>query len=219
MDFTTHKVLKIYDEAMLEKASGLKNIRDLESAVYDDVTDTVYIFSGSCSSTPAIFRLTRDANGEFTLNNNDNLTDSYKLKKEFQAAQFIDGEFIVSRGNDLFIYDFESKKLSDVLFSTTKAQGKVYGIGYEKDGIMWIVTSKNRLIKVDWYNSKFLEEYAMADKDSTETYNGVYDTRGLEIINNQIYILEGMNAASKKGEAIAPYGNALKNSIHIYNIP
>lgn len=220
MDFTTHEVLKIYDQQMLEASSGLKNISDLESAVYDASNDTVYIFSGSASSTPAIFKLTRDENGTFTLDNNDGLLDFRKLNHELQAAQFIDGEFIVSYQNDLFLYDFQSDTLSDVLFSTTGAQGHIYGMGYEKDGMLWLVTSKNHLIKVDWYNSTVLEDYNMADNNSSVTYNGVYDTRGLEIINDQIYILEGINnGVSTKGEVTAPYGNALKNAIHIYQIP
>lgn len=220
MDFTTHEVLKIYDQQMLEASSGLKNISDLESAVYDASNDTVYIFSGSASSTPAIFRLTRDENGTFTLDNNDGLRDFRKLNHELQAAQFIDGEFIVSYQNDLFLYDFQSDTLSDVLFSTTRDQGHIYGMGYEKDGMLWLVTSKNHLIKVNWYNSTVLEDYNMADNDSSVTYNGVYDTRGLEIINDQIYILEGINSGiSTKGEVTAPYRNALKNAIHIYQIP
>jgi len=229
MDLTTYKVKSIYTNRMLEEYSGVcrdKNNRriqncegltDLESIVYDDQNDLLYFYVGSAHSTPAIFRLTRDTlNDKFVLGDNDASTVDYRLLDyEYQAAQFID-QTIVARGYKLYVYDFDTNKRSDSIFETTNRQGKIYGMAYDGYGYGWIITSKNYLLKVNWFTKNVEAAYQMADKGSTKTYNGVYDTRGLEIIGGEIYILEGINNYGEKGAASAPYGHPLKSSVHIY---
>ncbi len=71
---------------------------------------------------------------------------------------------------------------------------------------MWITTSKFDLLKVDWTTKELLGRYQMND-------NGVYDPRGVEIIGDKLYILDGVNESGD--EIIAPSGHVLKGAIHI----
>ncbi|NEW59765.1 hypothetical protein GSY74_00575, partial [Sulfurovum sp. bin170] len=233
MDLTTKEVKAIYTRDMLEELSGIcrdengeeiedcDGLDDLESVVYDDVNDILYIFVGSTSSIPAIFKLTRESiDGTFVLDDEDENTIDFRiLDSEYQAAQYIDGEMIVSIDYDLYSYDFETDTHSSTLFTATGDEGNVYGMAYDEGGNAWMVTSKNYLIKIDWATKVRLASYKIADDDSILTYNGVYDTRGLEIIDDKLYILEGMNSSGTDDVAVAPYGSALKNSVHIYDIP
>jgi hypothetical protein len=221
MDFSSKEVKAIYTATMLKAFSGVTQLNDIESIVYDDISDTLYIFVGSSSSQPAIFRLTRKHHTDsFVFGDNDPSTLDFRLlNNEYQAVQFVEGEMIIASGYNLFAYDFKTDKKSSVRFTSSGTHGKIYGMAYDGSGSVWLVTSKNYLLKVDWSSKKLVATYQMADKDSIETYNGVYDTRGLEIINDEVYILEGMNQVGSKGATKAPYGNALKNSIHIYTMP
>ncbi len=221
MDFSSKEVKAIYTATMLKAFSGVTQLNDIESIVYDDISDTLYIFVGSSSSQPAIFRLTRKHHTDsFVFGDNDPSTLDFRLlNNEYQAVQFVEGEMIIASGYNLFAYDFKTDKKSSVRFTSSGTHGKIYGMAYDGSGSVWLVTSKNYLLKVDWSSKKLVATYQMADKDSIETYNGVYDTRGLEIINDEVYILEGMNQVGSKGATEAPYGNALKNSIHIYTMP
>ena len=234
MDLTTNVVKNIYTSTMLEDFSGVcvdengtdipdcLGLTDLESVVYDDVNDTMYIFSGKASSIASIFKLTRPSTDDsFVLDDEDNTTRDYRIlgSHEYQAAQFVEGEMIIAIETVLYSYNFETDAKTEVGFETTGPQGHIYGMAYDGNGAVWMVTSKNYLLKLDWATKTLLASYHLSDNGSTEAYNGVYDTRGLEIVNNKLYILEGMNAVGKKGSAEAPYGNSLKAAIHIYNIP
>ncbi len=236
MDFTTKEVKNIYTSSMLEDFSGIcrdaqhqvipncQGLSDLEGIAYRQSDDTLFFFVGHASSTPAIFRLTRNSLEEsFHLGDNDANTVDFRVlgDLEYPASQYVEEEMIVAIGNQLFAYDFETNTLSSPVYTADISKyANIYGLAYDSNnGVLWAVTSKNYLLKIDWSNKELLTEYQMADKDSIETYNGVYDTRGLEIINNELYILEGMNTIGKKGAAEAPYGNALKNAIHIYTTP
>lgn len=227
MDFTTHEIKTIITRNQLLAMSGLSGVgadqtlNDMESIIYDDQNDILYILVGSAASHPAIFRLTRGSDNKFRLGDDDSTTLDYRLLDyEHQAAQYIDNEFIIADEYQLFSYNFETDTKSELLFEMLGNDGKVYGMAYnENEGALWIVTSQNNLIKLDWATKTVLARYAMADNTSAYTYNGVYDTRGLEIIDNQLYILEGMNNIATTTIATAPYGSALKSSIHIYEIP
>jgi hypothetical protein len=181
----------------------------------------LYILVGSAASHPAIFRLTRGNDNKFRLGDDDSTTLDYRLLDyEHQVAQYIDNDFVVADEYQLFAYDFETDTKVDLMFGLQWSDGKPYGMAYdENEGALWLVTSRNNLIKVDWATKQILARYAMADNTSAYTYNGVYDTRGLEIIDNELYILEGMNNIATTTIATAPYGSALKSSIHIYEIP
>jgi len=234
MDLTSNQVKNIYTNQMLEDFSGVcldengtsipdcKGLTDLESIVYDDINDTLYIFSGKASSIASIFKLTRPSTDDtFVFDDEDNTTRDYRIlgSHEYEAAQFVEGKMIIAIENVLYAYDFETDIKTEVGFETSRVQGHIYGMAYDGSDAIWLITSNNYLLKIDWASKRLVASYRMSNNLGTKTYNGVYDTRGLEIINNKLYILEGMNNVGKKGAVEAPYGNALKAAVHIYMIP
>ncbi len=118
---------------------------------------------------------------------------------EYPAAIFIDNQFIVAQNKSLYKYSFESNGVDpDILYTTPT--GRIVGLAY--DGTyLWVTTSNFELMKVDWATKETLSIYPMGE-------NGVYDPRGVEIIDNKLHILEGINSSGN--EIIAPVGHVLK---------
>jgi len=175
---------------------------DIEEIAYDDTTDTLYILTGKSPGTPAIYKLTRNS-----LDSNWTLNDYRKLDNiEYPSAIFINGTFFVSIGKSLYSYDFDNNIIStNPIFTINDDVGDFVGLAYSNDKL-WITTlDKERLIKVDWGSKSIEAIYKMA-------HNGVYDPRGIEIINDKLYILEGYDRN-------VPQSHILRNAIHIYKIP
>ena len=178
---------------------------DIESIAYDEGDDEFYISVGKSHSESGMFRLTRN-----NLNESFVLADYINFNgHEFSDILFIDGTMIVAEDKKLYHYDYATNTKGDELLFKSP-DGKIFGMAYA-NGILWLTTSTFKLIKVNW-ETKIVE--ALYDM----TKNGVYDPRGIEVMNNKLYILEGMNAVGEN-QVLAPLGHALKNSIHIYNIP
>ncbi len=53
---------------------------------------------------------------------------------------------------------------------------------------LWVTTSNFELMKVKWATKETVAIYNMGD-------NGVYDPRGVEVIDDNLLILEGINSA------------------------
>lgn len=218
VDLTSHEIKSTFTDADLgaftngeiqEACYDGVGVCDVESLAYDEAQDALYIFVGSASSTPSIFKLTRGSTNEpFSI------SDFRKLNNiEYPAVQFIEGEFVVSIDDKLYPYNFEENIVdtSNLLYKIDS--GKVHGLAYANN-TLWITTSNAELKKIEW-DSNIKVEIASYNMQ----HNGVYDPRGVEVINNQLYVLEGINCLSKDGESIAPIGHALKNAVHIYQLP
>lgn len=216
VDLTSHQIKSTFTDADLggftngaiqEACYDRVGVCDIESLAYDEAQDTLYIFVGSVASTPSIFKLTRGSTSEpFSI------SDFRKLNNiEYPAVQFIEGDFVVSIDDKLYPYNFEDNIVdtNNPLYQIDS--GKVHGLAYANSKL-WITTSNAELKKIDWGTKNEEVNYNMRD-------NGVYDPRGVEVINNQLYVLEGINFLSKHGEPIAPIGHALKNAVHIYQLP
>ncbi|NEW60658.1 hypothetical protein GSY74_05120, partial [Sulfurovum sp. bin170] len=213
MDLTTKEIKTVFrDEDLGFFAPDIQdscenNIGacDVESVAYDENNDTLYIFVGSASSTPAIFKLTRDdINASFTLN------DYRKLDGiEYPATQFIEGNFIVTQNRSLYIYDFETNSIADEPIYTIPGAGGVVGLAYANN-TLWATTANFELLKINWETKALEGTYNMND-------NGIFDPRGIEIINNRLYILDGINRVGKI--VSIPQGHPLKGAIHIYETP
>jgi len=180
-------------------------ICDIESIAYDDNNDTLYVFSGDASSTSAIFKLTRNSSDE-----NFTISDYRKFAPddEYPGAVFADGEFLVSTNKDIYKYDFNTNQTVGSSLYHLNEGGYILGLAY-KNSTMYMLTSKRELLEVDWQTKELKNKYNMRD-------NGVCDPRGVEVINNKLYILEGVNTMGS--DIIAPQGHALKNAIHIYQL-
>ncbi|NPA51164.1 MAG: hypothetical protein GXO02_06010 [Epsilonproteobacteria bacterium] len=217
MDYTTKTIKSIIKDTDLGNfASDIGECRhdsdgeyigacDIESVAYDSANDTFYILTGMAPGTPAIFKLTRNSTSDpFAL------SDYKKLNGiEYPAAIFIDGNFIVAQLKSLYTYDFNSNAITSSTPLYTTPTGKIVGLAY--DGTyLWVTTSNFELMKVDWATKETLNIYSMGD-------NGVYDPRGIEVIDGKLHILEGINHSG--GDVNAPIGHVLKNAIHIYQKP
>jgi len=86
---------------------------------------------------------------------------------------------------------------------------QIVGLAY-KDGKLFITTIDHTLIKVNWQTKENEYIYDMRE-------NGVYDSRGIEVIGQKLYILDGINSEGEN-QALAPQGHVLKNAIHIYDL-
>ncbi len=216
MDLTTYQIKSLFDDVDLgtftngdiqDHCENHLGACDIESVAYNKNSDILYISTGQAPGDPVIFKLTReDTNSTFAL------SDYRKLNGiEYPATIFIDNDFIVATVNSLYTYNFDTNQTGSNPLYTTPA-GKIVGLAYdENSSTLWVTTSNFELLKVNWVTKETESIYQMRD-------NGVYDPRGIEIINNQLYILEGINNKAKGDEAIAPIGHPLKNAIHIYQL-
>jgi len=211
LDYTTKEVKSVFNDRDLggftngdikEYCSYGEGACDIEEVAYDEQNDILYILTGKSPGTPAIYKLTRD-----DTNSSFELSDYRKLDGiEYPSAIFIDGDFLVSEGKSLYVYNFETNTIGvNPIFSIDDDVGDFVGLAYS-NGTLWITTlDKARLIKVDWANREIEAIYKMDD-------NGVYDPRGIEIINSKLHILEGYDSD-------VPDHHVLKNAIHIYVAP
>jgi len=212
IDFTTHEVKSTFTDVDLGTFtngdindhcnSSYEGVCDIEEVAYNSNSDTLYIFAGHSRGTPSVFKLTRgNVNDTFSI-------DSYRKldsNTEYPSAIVIDNDLIVSQGKSLYKYDFETNSMDTTpLFTIDDDVGDIVGLAYS-DNILWVTTmDKFRLIKVDW-NSKTIEHiYKMRN-------NGVSDPRGVEVIDNKLYIVDG-------NDNVEPH-HVLKHAIHIYQIP
>jgi len=217
MDLTTHEIKTLFDDIDLgtftngdiqDHCANHLGACDIESVAYNENSDTLYIFTGKAPGDPVIFKLTRpDTNSTFALTAYNKLNGI-----EYPATTFIDNDFIVASVKSLYTYNFDTNQTGSIPLYTTP-KGKIVGLAYDENSdILWVTTSNFELIKVNWSTKETEAVYKMRD-------NGVYDPRGIELINNKLYILEGINNKAKADEAIAPIGHPLKNAIHIYQLP
>ena len=212
MDFTTHEVKNIFNDTDLgtftngeieDHCSNHHGPCDIEEVAYNENSDTLYIFLGHSPGTPIVYKLTRDTiNDPFVLND-------YRVldpQTEYPSAIFIDNQFIVSVGKKLYLYDFETNTIGEnPIFEMNDDVGDFVGLAYS-NGTLWITTisSYSRLIKVNWQTKTVENIYKMKN-------NGVSDPRGVEIINNRLYILDGYDNIKRY--------HVLRHAIHIYQIP
>ncbi len=212
LDFTTHQVKNSFndsdlglftDGAIQDHCENNQGPCDIEEVAYDENNDTLYIFLGHSPGTPIVYKLTRNSVDEpFVLDDFRVLDQNI----EYPSAIFIDNQFIVSVGKKLYLYDFETNTIgSNPIFEINDNVGDFVGLAYS-NGTLWITTINNysRLIKVNWGTKTVEHIYKMKN-------NGVSDPRGVEIINNKLYILDGYDNIKK--------GHVLKHAIHIYDIP
>ncbi|MCK4440403.1 MAG: hypothetical protein KAU90_00260, partial [Sulfurovaceae bacterium] len=117
----------------------------------------------------------------------------------------IDNNLIVSIGKSLYRYNYETNSIdSTPIFTINDNVGEIVGLAYS-DNTLWITTmNKYRLIKVNWSSKNIEHIYKMRN-------NGVSDPRGVEIIDNKLYIIDG-------NDNVEPH-HVLKHAIHIYQVP
>ena len=184
--------------------AGPNRDRDIESIAYDASTDSLYVFSGKCCDTsvlPTAFRLTR-VSGHFQL-------DSYQplpTGSDFTASAWspTDHKVYVGVRKELRTYDFVTN-VAGPIFRVPNLFG-ILGLGFSPDGAdLWVARHDALVSRVDW-SSKTL----VAGWTFTTTSFGLRDSRAVELINGQLYILDGYDGRSK--------GDPLRHALYVFNL-
>jgi hypothetical protein len=184
--------------------AGPNRDRDIESMAYDASSDTLYVFSGKCCDTsvlPTAFRLTR-VSGHFQL-------DSYQplpTGSDFTASAWnpTDHKVYVGVRKELRTYDFVTNVVGPI-FRVPNLFG-ILGLGFSPDGAdLWVARHDAVVSRVNW-SSKTL----VAGWTFTVTSFGLRDSRAVELINGQLYVLDGYDGRSK--------GDPLRHALYVFNV-
>jgi hypothetical protein len=185
-------------------AAGSNRDRDIESMAYDASTDRLYVFSGKCCDTsvlPTAFRLKR-VSGNFQL-------DAYQplpTGSDFTASAWspTDNKVYVGVRKELRTYDFETNVVGPI-FRVPNLFG-ILGLGFSPDGAdLWVARHDAVVSRVDW-SSKTL----VAGWTFTVSSFGLRDSRAVELINGQLYVLDGYDGRSK--------GDPLRHALYVFNV-
>jgi hypothetical protein len=184
--------------------AGPNRPRDLESMAYDEATDTLYAFSGRCcqsSVLPTAFRLTRTG-GTFKVESYQPLATG----ADYTAAGWnkADGKIYVGTGAQIRSYNYVTNTASSS-FKVTDLIG-ILGMTFSADGHdMYVVTNAEKLRRVDWATKKLVAGWTF-----DLTGFKVRDSRAVELINDQFYVLDGYDGRSS--------GDPLKHAVFVFDV-
>jgi hypothetical protein len=184
--------------------AGGNRDRDMESMAYDASTDSLYVFSGKCCDTsvlPTAFRLTR-VSGHFKL-------DSYQplpAGSDYTASAWnpTDQKVYVGVRKELRTYDYVTN-VSGPIFRVPNLLG-ILGLGFSSDGKdLWVARHDAVVSRVDWGTKTLVPGWTF-----TLTSFGIRDSRAVELINGQFYILDGYDGR--------PKGDPLRHALYVFNV-
>jgi hypothetical protein len=169
--------------------AGVDRTDDFESMAYDGINDRLYLFSGPCctgSILPTAFRLTRDNNGVFQVESYQPLAAGANYTAS--AWNPADGKIYVGVSNDLRTYNYETNT-AGTSFSVPTLSG-ILGMAFSPDGAdLFVVTSAESLKRVDWATKMLVPGWTF---DLTPF--DVRDSRGVELINDQLHVSDGSDS-------------------------
>jgi hypothetical protein len=184
--------------------AGPNRDRDIESMAYDASSDTLYVFSGKCCDTsvlPTAFRLTR-VSGHFQL-------DSYQplpTGSDFTASAWnpTDHKVYVGVRKELRTYDFVTNVVGPI-FRVPNLFG-ILGLGFSPNGAdLWVARHDAVVSRVDWATKTLVAGWTF-----TVSSFGLRDSRAVELINGQLYVLDGYDGRSK--------GDPLRHALYVFNV-
>jgi PKD repeat protein len=167
-------------------SAGSSRDPDIESMAYDKVNDIVYVFSGKCCSSsvkPTVFRLRRGADHTFH-------PDSYQplaTGSDFTASGWNskDGKVYVGVSSDIRTYDYRTNTAGSI-FHVTGVSG-IYGMSFSDDGNdLFVANSSVKLLRANWNTKTLMTGWSLDLKPF-----GMKDSRAVELINDQFYVLDG----------------------------
>jgi PKD repeat protein len=185
--------------------AGSSRDPDLESLAYDQATDTLYAFSGNCCSgsvLPTAYRLKRGGDGTF----HPESWQPLSADSSYTASAWnpVDGKLYVGYRSDLRTYDYPTNT-PGAAFRIPNLSG-VLGFGFSDDGAdLFAVTSSEDLYRVTWATRTIRSGWAF---DLTPF--GVQDSRGVELIRDEIYVLDGYDGRSTS--------SPLKNAVFVFDV-
>jgi hypothetical protein len=185
--------------------AGPDRVRDLESMAYDEATDTLYAFSGPCcqsSVLPTAFRLKRGSGGAFKVESYQPLASG----ADYTAAGWnkADGKIYVGVAGQIRSYDYTTNTASST-FHVTGLQG-ILGLTFSATGAdLYATTNAEKLFRVDWATKKLVAGWTF-----DLTGFKVKDSRAVELINDQFYVLDGYDGRSS--------GDPLKHAVFVFDV-
>ena len=155
--------------------AGSNRYGDLESLAYDEASDTLYAFSGSCCTSaalPTVFRFTRDGSGRLSI-------DSYRALptgSDFTGAAWnpADRQLYVAKGSSIRRYDYASNALGSTFGVGITG---ILGMDFTSAGDLVVVTGAERLYRIDWGAKR-----VVAGWNLDLTRFGIRDSRAVEAI-------------------------------------
>jgi hypothetical protein len=184
--------------------AGPNRPRDLESMAYDEATDTLYAFSGPCcqsSVLPTAFRLMRTG-GTFKVESYQPLGSG----ADYTAAGWnkADGKVYVGVGAQIRSYKYVTNTASSS-FKVTGLTG-ILGLTFSATGSdLYATTNAEKLFRVDWATKKLVAGWTF-----DLTGFKVKDSRAVELINDQFYVLDGYDGRSS--------GDPLKHAVFVFDV-
>ena len=186
-------------------SAGSNRIQDLESMAYDTATDTLYAFSGKCCTSsvlPTAFRLKRGSDHKFHVESYQPLPSG----SDFTASAVHpgDGKLYVGVGSTVRQYTYDSNTVGST-FSVTGVSG-IYGMSFSDNGAdLLVAASQTKLIRADWATKK-----AVAGWTFNLSSFGMGDTRAVELINDQFYVLDGFDSRASS--------DPLKYAVYVFDV-
>ena len=169
------------------EVAGTNRVKDIEAVAYDSVTDTMYVFSGTCctvAALPTVFRFSRpNTSSAFVLDSWQPLAAPYN---DLSGAEFRNGELWAATGKTIVKYDYVTNTASSPV-TLTGAPSAIYSLAFNASGSeMWVVGSSAKVIKYDWASKTPVSGYSF-----TMYSFGVNDPRAIEIIGSQMFLSDG----------------------------
>jgi DNA-binding beta-propeller fold protein YncE len=186
-------------------SAGTYRTRDIESMAYDQANDTLYVFSGPCCSgsvLPTAFRLMRDASGVFRVESYQPLGSG----ANYTASGWngADGKIYVATGARLRTYSYATNTAGSI-FKVPNLSG-ITGMAFSLDGAdLFVTTSAEKLRRVNWASKSLVAGWTFDLLPFK-----VKDSRAVELINDQFYVLDGYDGR--------PSGDPLKHAVFVFDV-
>lgn len=172
--------------------AGPNRTDDFESMAYDEANDWLFVFSGPCcdaSHLPTVFRLVR-VGGIFQVESYQPLAAT--ANNTASAWSPADQKLYVGQGSSIRTYDYLTNT-TGTAFSVTGLSG-ILGLSFSSVGDtggsdLFVVTNAERLRRVDWATKTLVPGWTFE-----LTPFDVLDSRAVELIGDQFYVLDGADA-------------------------
>jgi hypothetical protein len=184
--------------------AGANRSADIESMAYDEATDSLYVFSGACcqsSVLPTAFRLTRTG-GSFKVESYQPLGSG----ADYTAAGWnkADGKIYVGVAGQIRSYNYATNTAGST-FHVTGLTG-ILGMSFSANGAdLFVVNNAEKLYRVDWAHKTLVAGWTF-----DLTGFKVKDSRAVELINDQFYVLDGYDGRSS--------GDPLRHAVFVFSV-
>ena len=185
--------------------AGANRDPDIESMAYDAQSDTIYTFSGKCCTSsvlPTAYRLRRGSDHTFH-------PDSYQplpSGSDYTAAAWHPGDHRVYVGvsSDVRTYDYATNSPGSA-FNVSGVSG-IFGMSFSDDGNdLLVVNSSVKLLRANWNTKSLVPGWSIDLKPF-----GMKDSRAVELINNQLFVLDGYDGRSS--------GDPLRYAVFVFDV-